>query len=66
MPGEYRSLFNPRALETAAAGGTTINWHSTFRPKVPGTGWLYRRALGKFITRTVEGLAVAADMERRS
>jgi Polyketide cyclase / dehydrase and lipid transport len=42
-------------------GGTTINWHSTFRPKVPGTGWLYRRELGKFIRKTVEGLAAAAD-----
>src|SRR5579859_2551268 len=26
VPGEYRSLFNPRALETAAAGGTPMLW----------------------------------------
>lgn len=51
---------------TPAAAGTSINWHSTFRPKVPGTGWLYRRELGKFIKRTLEGLAVAAEMARRS
>ncbi len=51
---------------TPAGGGTSINWHSTFRPKVPGTGWLYRRELGKFIRRTVEGLAVAAEMARPS
>ena len=51
---------------TPTAGGTSINWHSTFRPKVPGTGWLYRRELGKFIRQTVEGLAVAADVVRRS
>jgi Polyketide cyclase / dehydrase and lipid transport len=48
------------------AGGTSINWHSTFRPKVPGSGWLYRRELGKFIKQTVDGLAVAADLARRS
>jgi hypothetical protein len=42
-------------------GGTTINWRSTFRAKVPGTGWLYRRELGRFIRQTVEGLAAAAD-----
>jgi hypothetical protein len=51
---------------TPAGSGTRINWHSTFRPKVPGTGRLYRRELGEFIRRTVEGLAVAADMARRS
>ena len=26
-------------LTPTAAGGTTINWHSTFTAKVPGTGW---------------------------
>jgi Polyketide cyclase / dehydrase and lipid transport len=46
--------------------GTTINWRSTFRPKVPGSGWIYRRELGKFIKRTVEGLATAADRARSS
>ena len=40
---------------TPAAGGTSINWHSTFRPKVPGTGWLYRRELGKFIRARTAG-----------
>jgi hypothetical protein len=50
---------------TSTPEGTTINWHSTFRPKVPGTGWLYRRELGKFIGQTVEGLAAAADRARR-
>jgi hypothetical protein len=51
---------------TPAAGGTSINWHSTFRPKVPGTGWLYRRELGTFIGHTVAGLAAAAEQSRRS
>jgi hypothetical protein len=41
-------------------GGTTIRWRSTFRAKVPGTGGLYRRQLGKFIKETVDGLAMAA------
>jgi hypothetical protein len=51
---------------TAAAGKTSINWHSTFGPKVPGTGWIYRRELGKFIKWTVEGLAAATDRARSS
>jgi len=43
-----------------ADGGTTINWHSTFTAKVPGTGGLYRRQLGSFIEQCVQGLAAAA------
>ena len=39
------------------ADGTRLRWHSTFKPKVPGTGWLYRRQLGGFIRKLVDGLA---------
>ena len=60
---DYRAVIT---LTPAEGGGTTINWHSTFRAKVPGTGWLYRRELGKFIRRTVEGLAAAAERARSS
>jgi hypothetical protein len=41
--------------------GTSIRWRSTFQGKVPGTGWIYRRQLGKFIGLTVSGLAAAAE-----
>jgi len=41
--------------------GTAIRWRSTFRAKVPGTGWIYRRQLGRFIGLTVNGLAAAAE-----
>ncbi|MGH3622648.1 MAG: SRPBCC family protein [Sciscionella sp.] len=37
--------------------GTTIHWHSTFDSKVPGTGWLYRLALRRFIGQCAHGLA---------
>jgi uncharacterized protein YndB with AHSA1/START domain len=40
---------------------TTIRWRSTFRAKVPGTGWIYQRQLGQFIGLTVNGLAAAAE-----
>jgi Polyketide cyclase / dehydrase and lipid transport len=49
---------------TPTAGGTSIKWRSTFWPKVPGTGWIYRRQLGRFIGRTVAGLAEAAERAR--
>jgi hypothetical protein len=41
-------------------GGTDIHWHSTFRAKLPGTGGLFRRFLGSFIERCVDGLAAYA------
>jgi len=47
-------------LEPAAGGGTDIHWRSSFTAKVPGTGWLYRRALSRFIQRCVDGLAAYA------
>ncbi len=43
--------------------GTTINWRSTFGSKVPATGWIYKRQLGKFIGMTVNGLAAAAESQ---
>jgi Polyketide cyclase / dehydrase and lipid transport len=51
-------------LQPDHGGGTTINWRSTFRAKVPGSGWIYRRQLGAFIGRTVAGLAAAAAQVR--
>jgi len=49
---------------TPTDAGTSISWRSTFHAKVPGTGWLYRRQLGNFIGRTVDGLAAAAARAR--
>jgi len=46
--------------------GTEIRWHSTFRPAVPGTGWLYRAALTRFIRRCANGLATATQPASRS
>jgi len=57
---DYRAVVSLAPAEA----GTLIRWRSTFRPKVPGTGWLYRRELGKFIGRTVDGLATAAARTR--
>jgi uncharacterized protein YndB with AHSA1/START domain len=45
---------------TPDAGGTRIEWHSTFEPQLPGTGWLARRGLERFVERAAEGLARAA------
>ena len=37
--------------------GTAIRWVSAFDPKVPGTGWLLRRALDGFVAKLTHGLA---------
>ncbi|GAA2802985.1 SRPBCC family protein [Crossiella cryophila] len=43
------------------AAGTEIHWYSSFRPRFPGTGWLYRLVLGAFIRRCALGLAEHAN-----
>ena len=45
---------------TPTDGGTVIHWQSRFTAKVPGTGPLYRWALGRFIQRCADGLATHA------
>jgi hypothetical protein len=48
-------------------GGTAIHWRSSFHAKVPGTGGIFRRFLGGFIQRCVDGLATyAAETSERS
>jgi hypothetical protein len=46
---------------TASDGGTKIRWHSTFNARVPGTGWLVRGRLQRFVADTAERLARAAE-----
>ena len=49
-------------LEPTAAG-CEVRWHTTFRPKFPGTGWIYSRALEKANRTFVDGLAeYSADL----
>lgn len=48
-------------VDLTRRGDTTeIRWHTTFKPKVPGSGWLYRRALTKATQDFVDGLAERA------
>jgi Polyketide cyclase / dehydrase and lipid transport len=51
---------------TPNGASTEIRWRSTFRPKVPGTGWFYRVALTRFIRSCVNGLAAAHQPASRS
>ena len=51
-------------LRPADGGGTEIRWRVSFLPKVPGTGWVLRRGLTRFIGELAGGLArYAADRE---
>lgn len=45
---------------TPERGGTTIRWSSSFRASVPGTGWLYRTVLDRFIGQATRALAERA------
>ena len=44
-------------LAPAAGGGTTIQWHSSFHPKIPGTGWVLERGIRRFLEGCTHGLA---------
>jgi uncharacterized protein YndB with AHSA1/START domain len=41
-------------LTPTPTGGTEVRWHTTFVAKVPGTGWIYRSALGKITKQLVD------------
>jgi hypothetical protein len=56
---DYRAVIE---LAPTPGGGTHITWHTTFRPRRPGTGWLYRRALDKATRTFVDGLAQHAAL----
>ena len=45
---------------TPVPEGTAIRWHTTFKPKVPGAGWIYRRALDRITREFVDGLVQAS------
>jgi hypothetical protein len=47
---------------TPERGGTAIRWYSDFEAKLPGTGWLFRLALGRFMATAVESLAARAEV----
>ncbi len=48
-------------LITPTATGCTVQWSSVFRPKIPGTGWFWRMALGKLGASMASGVAAYAQ-----
>ena len=54
---DYRAAVTLTPVEE----GTRIRWRSSFVAKVPGTGWIYRLTLGRFIRQVAEGLAAHAS-----
>ncbi|MGH3981722.1 MAG: SRPBCC family protein [Pseudonocardiaceae bacterium] len=47
-------------LESSAAV-TIIRWHISFTPVMPGTGWLLRWQIARFVQQCAQGLAVHAQ-----
>jgi Polyketide cyclase / dehydrase and lipid transport len=50
---DYRGEVELRPVD----GGTAINWRVSYYPKIPGTGWVLRSVLRRFIASNVRGLA---------
>lgn len=58
---DYRAAID---LSQTGPGSTRVRWRTTFRAKVPGSEWIYRRALLTATAGFVDGLATrAAEME---
>jgi hypothetical protein len=53
--------YHAQVTVTPGGDGTEIRWQSRFKAKIPGTGWMARRALQRFIKQTAEGLAREAE-----
>jgi len=58
---DYRAVID---LAPTGRRGTHIRWHTTFEPRLIGTGWLYRLALDRATRTFVEGLARHAQASR--
>lgn len=52
-----RDYIGEVTLFDGPGGGTTIQWHSSFFPKTPGTGWIVERGIRRFIEKCTRGLA---------
>ncbi|MGH3887646.1 MAG: SRPBCC family protein [Pseudonocardiaceae bacterium] len=49
-------------IDLESGGGvTTIHWHISFTPKLPGAGWLWRWGIGRFVRQSARGLAAHAQ-----
>jgi hypothetical protein len=42
-------------------GGTTIRWQASFSPKIPGTGRILQRGIGRFLQQCADGAARTAQ-----
>ena len=48
---------------TPTESGCTVSWSAVFRPKVPGTGWFWKIALGRLSTSLARGAAEYAALQ---
>ncbi|MGH9133887.1 MAG: SRPBCC family protein [Ilumatobacteraceae bacterium] len=59
---DYRATVDLEDGQSGPSGqsGTVIRWRASFEPKIPGTGRIFERGLGKFLQQCADGLARAA------
>jgi uncharacterized protein YndB with AHSA1/START domain len=54
---DYRAGVDVEEASADAGGGTVIRWRASFFPKIPGTGAILQRGIGRFLQECAEGLA---------
>lgn len=60
----YRAQVDLAPSGVQGPAATDLRWHTTFSAKLPGSGWLYRRAIARATQEFVAGLATHAGEAR--
>lgn len=55
-----RDYMGSVTLEESGDGGTQVSWDVTFRPLVPGTGWLISLASRRTLNRVLDAVAASS------
>jgi hypothetical protein len=54
---DYRATVDLDEIGDEAGDGTAVRWRASFLPKIPGTGPILQRGIGRFLQQCADGLA---------
>ena len=54
---DYRATVDLDEIGDSTSDGTAVHWRASFFPKIPGTGPILQRGIGRFLQQCADGLA---------